>query len=169
MEEVPATKADKRDAAPAKRSRKPAQIESDVDDEHLGRPRDSGAALTSNPTPAPKKSHAKVRKPVEPAAVGMGLGITNGLSALGNPPNKRRRTEKVSNGEMAAGVVMDRSISGAFSNHAHVGKGKAGSPREIPVAEGGRKRNRGGNGGNGGVSSTIVRKRYLIIPIQRRT
>lgn len=159
MNEDTATRENRREALQSKRSRKQQHADSDFDEDHLGRHRDGQSTPAHQPA---KKSHAKVRKPVDAGATGTGLGITSGQTVVGNPPNKRRKTEKATNGDSAGGVAMERSVSSALGNHATGGKGKAGSPRETPAAEGGRKRARGGggSGNNAAAAATVVRKRY---------
>ncbi|KAF4542225.1 Zinc finger FYVE/PHD-type protein [Lasiodiplodia theobromae] len=79
----------------------------------------------------PTNRGKKVAEPVGPPDARLyGLGISNGPGQT----NKRRKTEK----GVAAAPAMERSLSGAMQN---AQPGRA-SPRETPVAEGGKKRSR---------------------------
>lgn len=99
-----------------------------------------------------KKHHgnSKVRKVVDPTG-GVGLGISNGTSANGNPLSKRRKVDK----GPAGGVVMEKSLSSVFGSNGTAMKGKAASPRETPVPE--KKKSRAAASTNG-----QSRKRYVF-------
>lgn len=77
-----------------------------------------------------KPQSSKSRKTAEANNVGLGISTT----ATNNPPQKRRKVEKVTNG----GVPMDRAMSSVFGNSAT--KAKAASPRESPAPEAPKKR-----------------------------
>ncbi len=115
------------------------QIESDFDD-HDSRNKD-------------KKLHgnSKVRK-VADTSSSVGLGITNGGTANGNPP-KRRKIEK----GPAGGAVMERSLSGVFGSNGTASKGKVASPRGTPQPEGAKKRSRA----PAAAANGQTRKRYV--------
>lgn len=107
----------RKQAVQAKRNQKNQHHDSDVDDHNKGE--------------AGKKSQAgKVRKAAE---ANVGLGIS-GPSTNGNPPQKRRKVEKTTNG----GAPMERSISGVLGGSAP--KAKTNSPRATPVPDGPKKR-----------------------------
>ncbi|KAI3330122.1 hypothetical protein F4824DRAFT_352926 [Ustulina deusta] len=77
----------------------------------------------------------KARKVAEPATP-VGLGITTGANANGNPPSKRRKVEnntKVVNG----GQAMERAMSSVYDN---APKPKITSPRVTPAPEPNKKR-----------------------------
>jgi hypothetical protein len=162
-EEATGTRADRREALHAKRSRKQQQLDSDFDEDHQGR---QAPAANAGPA-APKKSHAKVKKPVDSNAASTGPATINGQAGPLNPPNKRRKTEKATNGDGVGGAAaMERSISSAMGHHGAVGKGKAGSPRDTPAAEGGgRKRARVAAPASivGAATTTTARKRYACL------
>lgn len=148
-EEATASRSESRREAMQARRNRNQPIDSDFDDPHHGRAGDGRTVSGASAAQTTKKGtgHAKVRKTADPGAGNTGLGITNGATTgMSNPPAKRRKTEKAANGEGTGAVAMERSISNALGANGATGKGKAGSPRETPAAEGGRKRARGGGG-----------------------
>ncbi|KAI9806157.1 MAG: hypothetical protein M1833_004564 [Piccolia ochrophora] len=142
-EEAAAARSETRREAMLAKKQKATLAESDFDDVQQGRNRDG--AMTQ-PGTSKKSHHAKTKRPVEGAGNSVGLGITSNLSApVGNPPPKKRKTEKAApTGHPAGGVTMERSNSGAISRSNVASKGTAGSPRSTPVVDGGKKRARGG-------------------------
>ncbi|KAM0424038.1 hypothetical protein ACHAPD_002521 [Fusarium lateritium] len=87
----------------------------------------------------PKKT-AKSRKSAAAAAaaaetVNVGLGISTATTTNGNPPQKRRKVEKPTNGATA---TADRAMSAVFGNAAP--KAKTTSPRATPAPEAPKKR-----------------------------
>lgn len=118
------------------------QAESDFDDHHE-RHKEPSKKLHGN---------SKIRKAAD-ASMGVGLGMTNGASANGNPP-KRRKVEK----GPAGGAVMERALSNVFGSNGIATKGKGGSPRETPGPEGSKKRSRATAATNGQTG----RKRYVL-------
>lgn len=117
-EEAAARSDARKQAVQAKKNLKNSHLEADFDD-HDGRPKAEGA----------KKSQGKSRKAADS---NVGLGIS--ASATKDPPQKRRKVEKVING----GVPMDRAMSSVYGSTA--AKAKASSPRETPAPEGPKKR-----------------------------
>ncbi|RGP66377.1 hypothetical protein FSPOR_6755 [Fusarium sporotrichioides] len=88
----------------------------------------------------PKKT-AKSRKSAAAAAAAVaetanvGLGISTAANNNGNPPQKRRKVEKPTNGATA---TADRAMSAVFGNTAP--KAKTTSPRATPAPEAPKKR-----------------------------
>jgi hypothetical protein len=103
----------RKQAVQAKKNLKNSHQDSDFDD-HDSRHKAEGA-----------KKSSKVRKTAETNAVG--LGITS--AANGNPPPKKRKVEKLTNGANAMSTVFGPGA-----------KGKAGSPVDAPTSEGAKKR-----------------------------
>ncbi|KAI9158415.1 Chromatin modification-related protein [Paramyrothecium foliicola] len=112
----------RKQAVQAKKNMKNQSQESTVDDQD-GRLKGE---------PGKKSAQSKVRKTAEGS--GVGLGITAATGPNGNPPPKRRKVEKVTNGA----APMERAMSSVFGNSAP--KTKASSPRATPVPEGPKKR-----------------------------
>ncbi|QGI90012.1 hypothetical protein CEK26_001227 [Fusarium fujikuroi] len=84
---------------------------------------------------APKKT-AKSRKTVTATeTANVGLGISTAATNNGNPPQKRRKVEKTTNG---AAATADRAMSSVFGNAAP--KAKTTSPRATPAPEAPKKR-----------------------------
>ncbi|KAI9798131.1 MAG: hypothetical protein M1835_004220 [Candelina submexicana] len=147
----------RREAMLAKKTRNP-RADSELDDGH-GRNRDAGSIQS---TTAVKRPHGntKARKVADGGSAvngsTVGLGITNGNTGASiNPPSKRRKTEKAANNTSNGPIAMERSMS-AVMNVSNA-KAAAGSPRETPVTEGGRKRARGGG------AAGVTRKRNNTI------
>lgn len=109
----------RKQAVQAKKSLKNNHLESDFDD-HDGKGKGEG-----------KKP--KARKTAAETAVG--LGITSGGAANGNPP-KKRKVDKTANGTAAA---ADRAMAGVFGG-ANQPKAKTNSPRGTPAPDGPKKR-----------------------------
>ncbi|EKD17750.1 uncharacterized protein L3040_008064 [Drepanopeziza brunnea f. sp. 'multigermtubi'] len=84
-----------------------------------------------------KKLHGntKSRKTAD-VSTAVGLGISNAATSS-NPP-KRRKVDK----GPAGGVVMEKSLSSAPATNGTAAKGKAASPPETPIPEGGKKKPR---------------------------
>ncbi|CAJ2510762.1 Uu.00g063870.m01.CDS01 [Anthostomella pinea] len=78
---------------------------------------------------------SKARKVAE-AAAPVGLGITAGTTANGNPPSKRRKVEN--NKTVNGGQPMERAMSSVFGSTAT--KTKNSSPRATPAPEPTKKR-----------------------------
>ncbi|KAI9821456.1 MAG: hypothetical protein M1832_003302 [Thelocarpon impressellum] len=160
-EEAAASRSESRREAMLARKQRNQPADSDLDDVAgaRGRQRDGGAGQASLAVHGSKKARAgsKNRKGADAGGGGGGGGGgpgsgNGGAVAIGNPPNKRRRTEKAAaNGHAGQAAPMERSVSGVFGNGAAgVGKGNAGSPRETPAAEPpSRKRARGGAAASG--------------------
>ncbi|KAL2205194.1 hypothetical protein CC79DRAFT_1323921 [Sarocladium strictum] len=110
----------RKQAVQAKKSLKNNHLESDFDD-HDGKAKGEG-----------KKP--KARKTAAETAVG--LGITSGGAANGNPPPKKRKVDKTANGTAAA---ADRAMAGVFGG-ANQPKAKTNSPRGTPAPDGPKKR-----------------------------
>jgi Inhibitor of growth proteins N-terminal histone-binding len=119
------------------------QVESDFDDHIDGRHKgDTG-----------KKPHGNSKKgrPTE-STVTIGLGITNGAVANGNPPSKRRKVEK----GPAGGTVMERSLSTVFGNNGVAPKGKTSSPGDTPAPDASKKKSKGASTTNGHTRKRLV-------------
>ncbi|RCI16548.1 hypothetical protein L249_2255 [Ophiocordyceps polyrhachis-furcata BCC 54312] len=111
----------RKQAVQAKRNQKNQHHDSDADDHHDSRPR----------AEAGKKAHnSKARKVAEIS--GGASGAT--ASANGNPPQKRRKVEKTTNGTNG-GPYSDRATVGS-----HAPKAKTSSPRATPVPDLAKKR-----------------------------
>lgn len=114
----------RKQAVQAKRNQKNQHHDSEADD-HDGRQKGEGS----------KKAHnSKARKTADG---NVGLGISGTANANGNPPQKRRKMEKPTNGANG-GLVMERAMSGVFGSNAP--KAKTNSPRGTPVPDGTKKR-----------------------------
>lgn len=101
-----------------------------------------------------KKPHGNSKK-ARPVDVTTNLlSATNGTGLNGNPPAKRRKVEKASNG----GAVMERSISSVFGGNGVASKGKMNSPNETPAPEGPKRKAKSGATTNG-----HSRKRYVVL------
>jgi hypothetical protein len=111
----------RKQAVQAKKNLKNQFQDAELDDQN-GQHKESGK----------KSNQSKVRKTAE--GNGVGLGITSGSATNGNPPQKRRKVEKLTNG----GAPMERAMSSVFGNSAP--KAKASSPRATPAPEGPKKR-----------------------------
>ncbi|KAI9711156.1 MAG: hypothetical protein M1812_007260, partial [Candelaria pacifica] len=139
----------RREAMLAKKNRN-LRADSEFDDGH-GRNRDVGSVQYTTTGKRPH-GNTKARKVTDGGSgvngSTVGLGITNGnTSSATNLPNKRRKTEKAANNASNGSIAMERSISNVV-NGANA-KVAAGSPRETPVTEGGKKRTRGGGAAGG--------------------
>ncbi|EQL02880.1 PHD finger domain protein [Ophiocordyceps sinensis CO18] len=114
----------RKQAVQAKRNQKTQPHDSEADD-HDGRQKGEGS----------KKSHnSKTRKTAES---NVGLGISGAPNTNGNPPQKRRKVEKPTNGA-TGGAAMERAMSGVPGNNAPTAK--TNSPRGTPVPDGLKKR-----------------------------
>ncbi|KAF4453607.1 hypothetical protein F53441_3752 [Fusarium austroafricanum] len=82
----------------------------------------------------PKKT-AKSRKTAATETANVGLGISTTATNNGNPPQKRRRVEKTTNGTAA---TAERAMSTVYGNAAP--KVKTTSPRATPAPEAPKKR-----------------------------
>ncbi|KND94274.1 Transcriptional regulatory protein PHO23 [Tolypocladium ophioglossoides CBS 100239] len=126
----------RKQAVQAKRNQKNQHHDSDAD-EHTGRHKGEGS----------KKTHGnKARRTAAAAAAadgGVGLGISGASATNGNPPQKRRKVEKTTNG----GESMDRAMSGVFGSSAP--KAKTNSPRGTPAPDGGPKKRKALPSGSG--------------------
>jgi hypothetical protein len=138
VEEAAARSDARKQALLAKRSNKHL-AESDFDDHHDARHKESTKKLHGN---------SKIRKAADASLVG--LGITNGTTTNGNPP-KRRKVDKGPTG----GTAMERALSGVFGNNGTASK-KPASPRETPPGDVPKKRQRNTTATNG-----HSRKRYV--------
>ena len=96
-----------------------------------------------------KGTGSKSRKPAESANVGLGISTTASPST-GNPPQKRRKVEKTTNGT----APVDRAMSTVFGNAAP--KAKTSSPRETPAPEAAPKKRKALPSGSG-----QSKKRYV--------
>ncbi|KAI1634205.1 hypothetical protein F4809DRAFT_540923 [Biscogniauxia mediterranea] len=133
-EEAAARSDARKQAMNARKGLKNHHQDSDVDD-HDNKQKGESTKKTHN--------NSKARKGAE-AAAPVGLGITTGTSANGNPPSKRR---KVDNNKTTAtatttngGQPMERAMSSALSNNAANAKTKNASPRATPAPEPAKKR-----------------------------
>ncbi|KYK55681.1 hypothetical protein DCS_07645 [Drechmeria coniospora] len=108
----------RKQAVQAKRNQKNQHLDSDADD-LAGRNKGEG------------KKTQKARRTAEG---NVGLGISGGASTNGNPPPKRRKVERTTNG----GEPMERVMSNVLANSAP--KVKTSSPRGTPAPDGPRKR-----------------------------
>lgn len=84
----------------------------------------------------------KSRKTAEASNVGLGISTTASPST-GNPPQKRRKVEKTTNGA----APVDRAMSTVFGNAAP--KAKTSSPRETPAPEAAPKKRKALPSGSG--------------------
>ncbi|KAI0601692.1 hypothetical protein F4775DRAFT_348796 [Biscogniauxia sp. FL1348] len=127
-EEAAARSDARKQAMNAKKGLKNHHQDSDLDD-HDNKQKGESTKKTHN--------NSKARKGAE-AAAPVGLGITTGTSANGNPPSKRRKVEnnKTTNG----GQPMERAMSSALGNNATNAKTKNASPRATPAPEPAKKR-----------------------------
>jgi len=141
-EEVAARSESRKQAVQAKKNAKNqhGHQESDFDDhdKHKGEGKKS-------------QSGSKVRKTAEVSG-SVGLGITSGSPANGNPPAKRRKVEKPANG----GAAPERAMATVFS--ITTTKIKTTSPRETPAPEAQKKRKALPSG------PTQTKKRYVWKP-----
>lgn len=113
----------RKQAVQAKRNQKNQHHDSEAED-HDGRQKGEGS----------EKPHgSKARKTADG---NVGLGISGTSNTNGNPPPKRRKVEKPTNGANG-GAVMERTMSGVGNNAAHV---KTNSPRGTPAPDGPKKR-----------------------------
>ncbi|KAI1750561.1 hypothetical protein F4782DRAFT_242273 [Xylaria castorea] len=127
VEEAAARSDARKQALMAKKGLKNQHQDSDADD-HEGKQKGEPSKKT--------QGGSKARKVAE-ATTPVGLGITAGPNANGNPPSKRRKVEnnsKVVNG----GQAMERAMSSVYSSNAP--KTKTTSPRTTPVPEPAKKR-----------------------------
>ncbi|KAI8955170.1 hypothetical protein F4801DRAFT_587022 [Xylaria longipes] len=127
VEEAAARSDARKQALMAKKGLKNQHQDSDADD-HEGKQKGEPSKKT--------QGGSKARKVAEPAAP-VGLGITPGPNANGNPPSKRRKVEnnsKVANG----GQAMERAMSSVYGSN--VPKTKTASPRATPAPEPTKKR-----------------------------
>ncbi|KAG8674342.1 hypothetical protein FPOAC2_00355 [Fusarium poae] len=98
-------------------------------DDHDGKHKPEGPKKTAKS----RKSAAAAAAAAETANVG--LGISTATTTNGNPPQKRRKVEKPTNGATA---TADRAMSAVFGNAAP--KAKTTSPRATPAPEAPKKR-----------------------------
>ncbi|OAQ80021.1 PHD finger domain-containingprotein (Ing1) [Purpureocillium lilacinum] len=119
-EEAAARSDARKQAVQAKRNQRNQHHDSDADDLAARHKGEGGK----------KAQSSKSRKTAE---ANVGLGIT-GATANGNPPPKRRKVEKTTNG----GEPMERAMSSVFGNAAP--KTKTSSPRGTPAPDGPKKR-----------------------------
>ena len=138
-EEAAARSDARKQAVQAKKNLKNQFQESELDDQDARHKGEGGK----------KSGQGKVRKTAD--SNGVGLGITTGSGANGNPPQKRRKVEKVTNG----GAPMERAMSSVFGGSAP--KAKASSPRATPAPEGPKKRKALPSG------SGQAKKKYVLI------
>ncbi|PFH60928.1 hypothetical protein XA68_18548 [Ophiocordyceps unilateralis] len=114
----------RKQAVQAKRNQKNQHHDSDADD-HDSRPR----------AEVGKKSHnSKARKAADAHA---GAGAAATAATNGNPPQKRRKVEKPTNGTNG-GTCLDRAMSNVMGSNAP--KAKTNSPRGTPVPDVPKKR-----------------------------
>jgi hypothetical protein len=113
-----AVRSNQRREAVADRKKNSQYLDSDFDDTRAGK---RGQASS------------KGRKAVDAA---VGLGIVNGAA----PPPKRRKVEKPPIGSLPQGKAMASVYGDAVGN----GRGVVGSPRDLSVNDGGKKKGRGG-------------------------
>ncbi|POR38164.1 Chromatin modification-related protein [Tolypocladium paradoxum] len=134
----------RKQAVQAKRNQKNQHHDSDAD-ELTGRHKGEGSK---------KPQSSKARKTAAAAADGgVGLGISGVSSTNGNPPQKRRKVEKTTNG----GEPMERAMSSVFGNSAP--KAKTNSPRGTPAPDGGPKKRKALPSGSG-----QSKKKYALPP-----
>ncbi|KAI0444462.1 hypothetical protein F4803DRAFT_249636 [Xylaria telfairii] len=127
VEEAAARSDARKQALMAKKGLKNQHQDSDADD-HEGKQKSEPSKKT--------QGGSKARKVAE-STTPVGLGITAGPSANGNPPSKRRKVEnnsKVVNG----GQAMERAMSSVYGSNAP--KTKTVSPRTTPAPEPTKKR-----------------------------
>ncbi|KAF4973386.1 hypothetical protein FSARC_280 [Fusarium sarcochroum] len=93
-------------------------------DDHDGKHKPEGAKKTT-----------KSRKTATAETANVGLGISTTATNNGNPPQKRRKVEKTTNGATA---VTERAMNSVFGNAAP--KAKTTSPRATPAPEAPKKR-----------------------------
>ncbi|RQM05390.1 hypothetical protein DH86_00001922, partial [Scytalidium sp. 3C] len=129
--EEAAARSDARKQALLAKKGRHAHADSDFDDHTDGRHKGESS----------KKVHgnSKIRRAPENS---VGLGITNGVAAGGNPPQKRRKVEKAPNAGAGA-APMERSLSNLPASNGTISKAKAGSPMDSPVPEAAKKKSRG--------------------------
>ncbi|TRX94616.1 hypothetical protein FHL15_004388 [Xylaria flabelliformis] len=127
VEEAAARSDARKQALMAKKGLKNQHQDSDADD-HEGKQKGEPPKKTQGGSKARKA--AEVTTPV-------GLGITAGPNANGNPPSKRRKVESNSKA-VNGGQAMERAMSSVYSNSAP--KAKTTSPRTTPVPEPAKKR-----------------------------
>lgn len=141
--EEAAARSDARKQALLAKKGRHAHADSDFDDHTDGRHKGESS----------KKVHgnSKIRRAPENS---VGLGITNGVAAGGNPPQKRRKVEKAPNAGAGA-APMERSLSNLPASNGTISKAKAGSPMDSPVPEAAKKKSRGV-----AAASSQTRKRY---------
>jgi len=113
-----AVRSTQRREAVADRKRNNQYVDSDFDDTHAGKRGQAGG---------------KGRKIAD---AGVGLEILNG----GAPVTKRRKIEKLPVGNLPQGKAM----ATVFGDAVATGRGGAGSPRDLSVNDGGKKKGRGG-------------------------
>lgn len=115
-----------------------------------GRQRD---ILAAHPTAAGIQSkkgngNSRSRKVAEIYSIAVGPTTPNSTSSTGNPPNKRRKVEKlVPPRAPVTREATDRTIADPVDSTIASAKGDAGSPRLTPAVEGPKRRARNGGAG----------------------
>lgn len=142
VEEAAARSDARKQAVQAKRNQRNNHQDSDFDD-HDSRHKNEGGKKTTQ---------SKSRKTAENSSLGLGISTTASTNNTGNPPQKRRKVEKVTNGAAST----DRAMSSVFGNSAP--KAKTTSPRETPAPDGPKKRKALPSG------SGQSKKRYDLLP-----
>lgn len=135
----------RKQAVQAKRNQKNQHHDSDAE-EHTGRHKGEGSKK-------PQGSKARKTAAAAAGADGVGLGISGASSTNGNPPPKRRKVEKTTNG----GEPMERAMGSVFGNSAP--KAKTNSPRGTPAPDGGPKKRKALPSGSG-----QAKKKYASLP-----
>ena len=104
---------------------------------------------TSKKTQGSSKSS---RKPLADSSTGVGLGISTGTAANGNPPSKRRKVEPKVNSSTAP---AEKAMSSVFGSNAT--KPRTASPRGTPAPDGASKKRKALP-----TSSTQPKKRFAL-------
>lgn len=121
-EEAAARSSDRKQALAAKKNSKNQTADADADGKQHEQPK------------KPQSSN-KSRKAAPDASAVVGLGISTGGGANGNPPSKRRKVENKTNG---GGAITERAMSTVFG--ANAPKPRTTSPRETPGPDGPSKK-----------------------------
>ncbi|KAJ8120678.1 hypothetical protein ONZ43_g2671 [Nemania bipapillata] len=127
VEEAAARSDARKQALMAKKGLKNQHQDSDADD-HENKQKGEPSKKT--------QGSSKARKGAE-STTPVGLGITAGPTANGNPPSKRRKVEN-SNKAVNGGQAMERAMSSVYGSNAP--KPKTTSPRATPAPEPTKKR-----------------------------
>ncbi|KAI0116300.1 hypothetical protein GGR51DRAFT_555322 [Nemania sp. FL0031] len=127
VEEAAARSDARKQALMAKKGLKNQHQDSDADD-HENKQKGESSKKT--------QGGSKARKGAE-SATPVGLGITAGANANGNPPSKRRKVEN-NNKTVNGGQAMERAMSSVYGGNAP--KPKNASPRATPAPEPAKKR-----------------------------